>query len=75
MSKWKNLDNLNPRVGMGMGATIPLPGYANVKPSVSLEVDVPEGSTIEEIFEALELALTEKLHDLADNLEAEIEHR
>ena len=75
MATWAEFDNLNPRVSMSLGATIPLPGYANVKPTVGLEVDVPEGSTVEEVFDNLEAALMEKLQEVADVLEDEIEHR
>lgn len=72
---WKDLENLHPRVGMGLGATIPLPGYSNVKPSVSLEIDVPDGASVDETFDMLEKVLTKKFHELATLLEAEVENR
>lgn len=71
---WEKLDNLNPRVGMAFGATIPLSGYSNVKPYVSLEVDVPDDLSVEEVYDMLEKALTEKFNEIRQLLEEQIGH-
>lgn len=73
--KFLKIDELHPRVGMGMGATIPLPDYANVKPYVSLEIDMPDDLGVDGTFSLLEELLTEKFHELADLLVVQLENR
>lgn len=68
----QNLDMSRPRVRVDVGVTIPVDRYTFVKPGLSLEVDVVDG-TIDETIEAVTDALMDKLSWLEDRLAEYVE--
>lgn len=60
---------LNPRVGVSMGVTVKIADFTYIKPSLYLEVDVPEGSTAMEAIDELDELLDERLAQMVEDME------
>ena len=63
---------IHPRISKGVSVSIPVTAGSHefIKPSVAMEIDVPDGMSVEEASTQLEEYLLNELDNMIDNLRA-----
>lgn len=64
----REIDNLNPRISLNLGVTLPMEGYRSVRADAGLTIDRPDDMTADETFDWLGGVLMEKITDAIEVL-------
>lgn len=64
-----DLEGLHPRVGINVGVTMAVDEFTYVKPSIYLEIDVPDNTSVAEAIDQLTDYLIDKLVDIEEKLD------